>query len=73
MHAAADGVHLDVIMFLSPMFGARVHKKTKDACTMLHCVAYESHYQVAHYLMENLKMDPQDRDEVCGMPRSMCS
>jgi len=58
MHTAAEGGHLDVIMFLSPMFGARVHKKTRDAYTMLHRAAYEGHYQVAHYLMENLKMDP---------------
>lgn len=73
MHAAAEGGHLNVIKFLSPMFGARVHEKTRDACTMLHRAAYEGHYQVARYLMENLKLDPQDRDEVCGMPQDICS
>ena len=66
MHVAAAGGQLEVIKFLAPMFGARVHEKTKDSCTVLHWAAQEGHCEVARYLMDELKMDPQDRDKVCA-------
>ena len=69
MHMAAEGGQLEVIKFLSPMFGARVHERTtKGSCTMLHWAAQKGHCEVARYLIEELKMDPQDRDKVCGVP-----
>ena len=66
MHKAAAGGSLDVIKYLLPMFGARVHEKDVDSFTMLHLATQNGHCQVAHYLIESLKMDPQDRDKVCG-------
>ena len=68
MHQAAHGGSLDVIKFLAPLFGARVHKKDADSYTMLHCAAQCGHCQVARYLITELKLDPQDRDKVCGVP-----
>ena len=68
MHVAAEGGQLEVIKFLSPKFGDKVHEKTKDSYTMLHWAAQEGHCEVARYLIEELKMDPQDRDKVCGVP-----
>ena len=65
MHMAADVGQLEVIKFLSPMFGARVHEKDSHGCTILHWAAERGHCQVARYLIEVLKMDPQDRDKVC--------
>ena len=75
MHMAAEGGHLEVIKFLSPMFGARVHEKDNDGYSMLLFAAQKGHCEVARYLIEELKMDPQDRDKVCGVPgeRKMCS
>ena len=69
MHKAAAHGHLEVIKFLSPMFGARVHEKAINGFTMLHWAAHEGHYEVARYLIEELKMDPQDRGKVCGVLR----
>ena len=72
MHKAAEGGHIEVIKYLLPLFGARVHEKTNDSYTMLHLVALcgqMGHCQVAHYLIEEVGMDPQDRDKVCGVPR----
>ena len=66
MHVAAAGGHIEVIKFLLPYFGARILKKTKNSYTMLHCVAQEGHSQVARYLIDEVQMDPQDRDKVCG-------
>ena len=60
MHFAAVGGHIEMIKTLLPMFGERVHEKTKSSYTMLHWAA-----QVARYLMDTLNMDPQDRDKVC--------
>ena len=68
MHCAATGGHIEVIKFLLPLFGERVHEKTYHSYTMLHCAAQKGHYQVARYLITELKMDPQDRDEVGGVP-----
>ena len=64
---AAQGGHLEVIKFLSRKFGARVHEKTTGGSyTMLHWAAQKGHCEVARYLIDELKMDPQDRDKVCG-------
>ena len=68
MHWAADGGHIDIIKFLLPLFGARVHEKDDYAYTMLQCAARNGHCQVARYLIQEVRMDPQDRDTVCGVP-----
>ena len=67
MHAAAQGGHLEVIKFLSPTFAARVHETDSDGYTMLHWAARMGHCEVARYLIEDVKMDPQDRTMVCGV------
>ena len=64
MHLAAQGGSLNVIKFLLPMFGARVHEKGRNSYTMLHWAAQMGHCQVARYLIQELQMDPQDRDKV---------
>ena len=66
MHKAAEGGSLDVIKYLLPLFGARVHEKDMNSFTMLHWAAWEGHCQVARYLIETLNMYPRDRDKVCG-------
>ena len=68
MHKAAQGGSRDVIKFLLPLFGERVHEKDLNSCTMLHWAARYGHCQVARYLIKELQMDPQDRDKVCGVP-----
>ena len=68
MHCAAHGGHIEVIKYLLPLFGERVHEKTNDSFTMLHFAAQRGHCQLARYLIQELQMDPQDRDEVCGVP-----
>ena len=68
MHAAAQGGHIEIIKYLLPMFGARVHEKTNASYTMLHVAAQYGRCQVARYLITELKLDPQDRDKVCGVP-----
>ena len=68
MHLAAQGGHIEVIRFLLPLFGERVHEKANASYTMLHWAAQYSHCQVARYLIEEVHMDPQDRDKVCGVP-----
>ena len=68
MHKAAQGGSLDVIKFLLPLFGARVHEKGLNSYTMLHWAAQGGHCQVARYLIDELQMDPQDRDKVRGVP-----
>ena len=65
MHKAAEGGQLELIKFLSPMFGARVHEKDSYGYTTLHWAALMRRCQVARYLIDVLKMDPQDRDKVC--------
>ena len=67
MHVAAANGHIEVIKFLLPMFGARVHEKANNSYTMLHFAAQGGHCQVARYLIEELQMNPQDRDKVCGV------
>ena len=66
MHKAAEGGHIEVIKFLLPLFGERVHEKDNNSYTMLHFAAQWGHFQVARYLIEEVQMDPQDRDKVCG-------
>ena len=73
MHKAAQGGSLDVIKFLAPLFGARVHNKTNNSLTVLHWVAQCGHCQVARYLITELKLDPQDRDKVCGCQGTVLS
>ena len=64
MHKAADGGSLDVIKFLAPLFGARVHEKDMYSYTVLDWAAQKGHCQVARYLITEIKLDPQDRDKV---------
>ena len=66
MHCAAEGGHIEVIKFLLPLFGARVHEKTNSSYTVLHWAAQGGQCQVACYLITELKLDPQDRDKVRG-------
>ena len=66
MHKAAQGGSLDVIKYLLPMFKARVREKDTYSFTMLHWAAHGGHCEVARYLITELKLDPQDRDKVCG-------
>ena len=75
MHMAAQGGQLEVIKFLFPMFRTRVHDKDNEGYTVLQWAAQEGHCEVARYLIEELKMDPQERDKVCGVPGEgkMCS
>ena len=68
MHLAAAGGHIEVIKFLLPLFGERVHEKDNNSYTMLHRAAQYGHCQVARYLIEEVHMNPQDRDEVCRVP-----
>ena len=68
MHGAATGGHIEVIKFLLPLFGERVHEKDNHSSTMLHLAAQCGHCQVARYLIEEVHLDPQDRDEVRGVP-----
>ena len=68
MHFAAQGGHIEVIKFLLPLFGERFHEKTNDSSTMLHFAAQGGHFQVVRYLIEEVQMDPQDRDKVHGVP-----
>ena len=70
MHKAAQGGHLAVINFLSERFGERNHERDNDGLSMLHWAAQEGHCEVARYLIEDMQMDPQDRDEVCGVDLS---
>ena len=58
-----------MIKFLSQMstFPAKVHERDSYGNSMLHWAAQNGHYEVAHYLIEKVKMDPQDRNRVCGV------
>ena len=67
MHCAAHGGHIEVVKFLLPLFGERAHEKANTSSTTLHWAAQCGHFQVARYLIEEVHMDPQDRDKVRGM------
>ena len=56
---------LEVIKFLSQTFATMVHDRDNSGCTMLHRAALMGHCEVARYLIEEVKMDPQDRTKVC--------
>ena len=66
MHMAARKGHLEVIKFLVPCYGNRLHVKTEASSTPLHFAAQWGHCEVARYLIEEVQMDPLDRDKVCG-------
>ena len=68
MQLAVEDGHIEVIKFLLPLFGERVLQKTNLSCTMLHVAAQFGHCQVARYLIDEVHMDPQDRDKVRGVP-----
>ena len=68
MNVAAERGHIEVIKFLLRLFGERVHEKANDSSTMLHLAAHMGHCQVVCYLIDEVQMDPQDRDKVCGVP-----
>ena len=53
-----------MMKFLSPLFGAKVLDKSEDDWTMLHVAAVMGHCDVARYVIEDLKINPQDRDKV---------
>ena len=65
MHMAAVGGHLEVIKYLAPRFGNRVQEEDDDSLTALLLVAEMGHFEVARWLIDDLKMDPQDKDKVC--------
>ena len=67
MHTAAAGGHLQMIKFLAPLFKNRLHEKNEDSYTTLHWAAQYGHSEVARYVIRKLKLDPQDRDKVCGV------
>ena len=65
MHAAAEGGQLEMIKFLCPKFKDKIHDKNVCGHTVLHRAAQEGKCAVAHYFIEELNLDPQDRDKVC--------
>ena len=67
MHMAAQGGQLEMLKYLSLMFEARVHEKDSYGWTSLHHAARSGHCQVARYLIEEVKIDPKDKDKVCGV------
>ena len=67
MHKAVVSGQLGVVKVLSPMFGARVHKKDSMGLSCLHLAAILGYCQVARYLIEKLKFDPKDKGAVCGV------
>ena len=67
MHKAAVGGQLEVIKFLSQTFPAKVRDRDSNGFTMLHWAARLGHCEVARYLIEEVKMEPQDRTKVCGV------
>ena len=54
-----------MIKFLSLRFGTKVHDKDGNGETMLHRAAKKGHCDVARYVIEDLKLNPQDRTKVC--------
>ena len=64
LHCAAEGGELEMIKFLAPRFETKVHDKDESGRTMLHLAAVNGHHDVARYVIEDFKLDPQDRDKV---------
>ena len=65
MHAAAVGGQLEMIKFLCPKFKDKIHAKNFYRQTVLHRAAQKGKCAVAQYLIEELNLDPHDRDKVC--------
>ena len=65
MHAAAEGGQLEMVKFLSHKFTAKVHDKNLYGRTVLHRAAGRGKCAIAQYLIEEMHLDPQDRDKVC--------
>ena len=65
MHAAAEGGQLEMIKFLCPKFADKIHDKDAYGQTVLHRAAQEGECAVGRYLIEELNLDPHDRDKVC--------
>ena len=64
LHKAAQYGELEMIKFLAPRFGTKVHDKNNEDWTMLHVAALNGNCDVARYVIEELKLDPQDREKV---------
>ena len=64
MHDSCMNGKLDMIKFLPPRFGAKVHDKVGNGWTILHLTAGKGHCDVARYVIKHLKLNPQDRDKV---------
>ena len=66
MHAAAEGGQLEMIKFLYPKCKDKI-QEAKDfyGQTVLHRAAQKGKCAVAQYLIEEVNLDPQDRDKVC--------
>ena len=65
MHLAAEGGQLEMIKFLCPKFKDKIHAKNLYGRTVLHRAAEMGKCAVAQYLIEEMNLDPQDRDKVC--------
>ena len=49
-----------------------MHDKDNEDWTMLHWAAVRGHCDVTRYVIEELKLDPQDRDKVCLCRHQVC-
>ena len=65
MHKAAEGGELEMIKFLSQSFATKVRVGDSRGFTVLHWATARGHCEVARYLIEEVKMDPQERTKVC--------
>ena len=65
MHLAAEGGQLEMMKFLYPKCKDKIHAKDVYGRTVLHRAAEMGKCAVAQYFIEELNLDPQDRDKVC--------
>ena len=72
MHVAAEGGQLEMIKFLSPRCGSKVHDRDVNGASILHYAAQNSYCAVARYLIAELKLDPQDRTKVLSLMQYVC-